>query len=309
MSETRKPLVHRELTAEEAERLTPDLFPKTNNPNELEAQEKIRMSTTPVLAPAPPPAAPKKFVLPPVVAHILSALAAVGGIATPFLPPHLKIPVLVGAAVVGFFAGQQLPQFSFLAGRPLLTGAFLTVGLALAGLLEQNLELVPEGMPRDVAYLALVALCYLTGKASPQKIGRAVATVALLFLCVLPALAFAQSARSFSEAQALTRAAPTTNSEGMQLGNVSGYRISICADSGQTLSGAGTIDIYWYSYDAALWMRNRDLALNVTASGVRCQVFADNRVAAKLGGRLLPAANAVTVSAGSVTIRVDAWVE
>src|SRR4051812_46307439 len=88
-------------------------------------------------------------------------------------------------------------------------------------------------------------------------------------------LAVALPVRYFHESQSLTRGAPTLATEGMSLVGVKGFRVSICAQSGQTLSGAGSLRAYLYHSDAALWMRNPSLDLSVTAAGVRCQAFPD----------------------------------
>lgn len=115
--------------------------------------------------------------------------------------------------------------------------------------------------------------------------------------------------RSLSESQALTRAAPTASSDGMALDNLAGYRVSVCAESGQTLSGSGNLRAYLYHGDVGLWMRNPALDLAVSVSGARCQVFPDIEPAAREIGenhRVLYAADTVGVSGGTtVTVRID----
>jgi hypothetical protein len=93
----------------------------------------------------------------------------------------------------------------------------------------------------------------------------------------------------------------------MGLHGVTGYRVSVCATSGQTLSGSGYLRAYAYHPEAALWMRNPSLDYTVSASGVRCQVFPDLAVAAQPADwRVLFAADSITVSSGStVTVRID----
>lgn len=112
---------------------------------------------------------------------------------------------------------------------------------------------------------------------------------------------------SFSETQALTRAAPATATLGMALGGVKSFRLSVCAASGQTLTGAGTLDVWLYDSVDALWKLNTGLELAVDASGVRCQVFPDFPVdVSKDGTRVLPATNSVTVSGGTtVVVRIS----
>lgn len=123
------------------------------------------------------------------------------------------------------------------------------------------------------------------------------------------------SKRTWTETPILTRAVPTLASEGMDLGNIDGFRVSVCAASGQTLSGGGNLNAYLYNYDTALWQRNPglDWAISVTATSCsgalcRCQVFPDQVVAAALGSRVLYAPNAVTISSGTtVVVRIDGW--
>lgn len=129
----------------------------------------------------------------------------------------------------------------------------------------------------------------------------------------LSAASLALPARYLYETQALTRAAPTLSSEGMGLGQVGnlpavrGVRVSVCAASGQTLSGAGTLRAWVYHADAALWMRNVSLDLKVDATAVRCQAFPDLVSGARLEHRVLWAADGITVSGGTtVEVRIDA---
>lgn len=131
-------------------------------------------------------------------------------------------------------------------------------------------------------------------------------SLSILALCALaPTPAHAEE---FSEPQALTRAAPTTATEGVSLLQVRGFRVAICAAVGQTLSGAGTLQAWVYQAKAQVWMRNPslDLTISVTATSCagaacRCQVFPDQRVPVLYAHRVLYAANAVTVSGGTVT--------
>ena len=137
----------------------------------------------------------------------------------------------------------------------------------------------------------------------------------ILALLLFAPLVFAASGKEFTENQLLTRAAPTSATTGMNLYQVKGFRISVCAPSGATLSGAGTIDIYNRNGTTGLWEFNKALqqTVNVTATSCsgapcRCQVFPDFLQTARLGSQLLPAANGVTVSAGTtVDIYVQAW--
>lgn len=131
-------------------------------------------------------------------------------------------------------------------------------------------------------------------------------TLALLLL--LPSLALAQQrvAVSLTETQILTRAAPTLSTEGAGLTEARGLRVSVCAATGQTLSGAGTLKA-WYLNPSGLWNRNSalDLSIPATASGIRCWAFPDMAVLVRTG-RALFATDSVTVSGGTtVIVRID----
>jgi hypothetical protein len=132
----------------------------------------------------------------------------------------------------------------------------------------------------------------------------------LLLLCALPALA--TPPRYLYESQDLTRADPTLSSEGMSLeapggSPVRGFMVSVCAESGETLSGGGHLRAWLYHPDAGLWMRNPDLDLEVSASSVRCRVWPDLRTGYLGARRMLFASDAVTVSGGTtVMVRIDA---
>lgn len=113
--------------------------------------------------------------------------------------------------------------------------------------------------------------------------------------------------RRASETQALTRAVPTassfTSAASVSLDDVTGYYLVVCAESTRTLSGAGTIDIYSLDEETGLVALNKSLVETVNASGVRCQRFPDHQVVASKAGRMMPAANSITVSGGTtVTI-------
>jgi len=104
--------------------------------------------------------------------------------------------------------------------------------------------------------------------------------------------------------ESLTRSAPTLSTEGEPLDNVYSYRIILCANSGQTLSGGGTLQMWHYNTSTG-WARNSGLDLTVTATSVRCQAFPDVLVGPPYG-RFLAAPNAVTVSGGTTpTVRYE----
>lgn len=138
----------------------------------------------------------------------------------------------------------------------------------------------------------------------------------LLLLLFLPSLASAQdpvgTVRRWAEPQALTRAAPTTSClaavpEGMDLRGVRGYRLMIEADSGQTLSGAGNLRAWYYDFAVGAWNRSPALDMAVTLTATRRQGYADVATLVR-SGCVLYAADGVTVSGGTVTVRLTAWI-
>lgn len=143
-------------------------------------------------------------------------------------------------------------------------------------------------------------------------------TLALLTLAVVALAAPAFAAITYwSESQtAAGRAAPTPGStEGLPLGSARGLRVTVCAASGNTLAGAGSVHIYYQDPQDLLWKRNPglDLAISVTATACagaacRCQAFPDLNVATySVGGRVLGAASGITLSAGTnVTVSIHA---
>lgn len=99
--------------------------------------------------------------------------------------------------------------------------------------------------------------------------------------------------------------APSTSLEGMSLSGVSGYRLTVCAASGQTLSGAGSMQSYAWNSAEQLWARDPGLDQNVTASGKQCQTFPDFKTGLQYD-RVRFVASGVTVSGGST---LDALLE
>lgn len=113
------------------------------------------------------------------------------------------------------------------------------------------------------------------------------------------------------EVQSLTRADPTDSGDGVSLIATSGlpvrgYMLSVCAATGQTLSGGGYLRAWVYSPLAAQWMRNPDLDQQVTATGKSCQAVSDFRTGYLKLRRVLFAADGITVSGGTtVTVRIE----
>lgn len=112
----------------------------------------------------------------------------------------------------------------------------------------------------------------------------------------------------------------TTHTGAMRITGCEGYRITLCALSGATLSG-GNVQIYYYSdYTASAlgvttWPRNRGLDETVSATiatdcnggTCQCETFPDHSTAGLQGGWIYAAPYNVTVSTGStVSVQIEA---
>lgn len=143
--------------------------------------------------------------------------------------------------------------------------------------------------------------------------------VALSLLVALPAYAsctWTQSTNAIAAKVVCTTAnesAPSAATDGLPLSAVvagnkklSGFSVTAEADSGQTLSGSGTLQAYLYDDQAAAWVRVPDLDLAVTASGIRRQGFPGFEVlAGRVGSRVAFVAVSVGVSAGGITLYLN----
>lgn len=127
-----------------------------------------------------------------------------------------------------------------------------------------------------------------------------------VLLTLLGATAFALPSRYYYSTQTATGGAPTLGNVGMGLDGVEGYRVSVCAESGQTLSGTGTLRAYGYHSDAGLWMRVPAIDLTVSASGVRCMMFPDIKPGVNSNHRVYFATDTVAISGGTnLDVRID----
>lgn len=147
---------------------------------------------------------------------------------------------------------------------------------------------------------------------------RRIVIWALLFVALPVAAATGTqriyAARLWSESQALTRAAPTLATEGWEVapsqrGPSVGYSVVIQAPTGQTLSGAGTVEAWVYDSTFG-WHRYGDTTLDVTSlagcTGLQTCEFTGFQIFGPYpGGRMLYAAKGVTISSGSaVTVAI-----
>lgn len=108
-------------------------------------------------------------------------------------------------------------------------------------------------------------------------------------------------------ASAGTRAAPTVVTDGMDIGDCTGWRVIISADSGQTLSGAGTVQIWLWSVFLGRWVRNKQLDYPILESSVRDAVSPDLQCFVGYG-RVFPQVVAVTSSSGNITTQAEGGV-
>lgn len=126
----------------------------------------------------------------------------------------------------------------------------------------------------------------------------------LLLICSALS-AVAMTGRSWSESQALTRAAPTLATEGLSLAGAMGYRVTVSAGAGQTITG-GTAKCYFMPIITGRWARC-PTALDLTP-GTSVRDWSSSDFAVYVGmGRVLYASDSITLSAGTaVTIAVEA---
>jgi hypothetical protein len=102
--------------------------------------------------------------------------------------------------------------------------------------------------------------------------------------------------------------APSAAADGIGLVSPGGWAskgvvVTVCADSGQTLSGAGTLTAWGRDPSVLLWAANPDLNLSPNTASVRCQSFSALFVAVP-NGRFAWVPTGVTVSSGGVTIYI-----
>lgn len=100
-----------------------------------------------------------------------------------------------------------------------------------------------------------------------------------------------------------TEAAPTLVTAGVAL-NMVAFTLTAEADSGQTLSGAGTWQAYLWIESAGGWARAPDLDVTVGVTTLRRQAWAGFTVAGRRG-RIAYAPSGVTVSSGGNTLYVQ----
>lgn len=106
------------------------------------------------------------------------------------------------------------------------------------------------------------------------------------------------------EAQTTTQAAPSGATEGISLASVQkGWRITVAAAAGQTLSGTGSFDVYYREPTLALWGIDPDLNIPVPASVSGLRVWTAPDIPCLVPtGRGAVAANGVGTSSGNLAV-------
>lgn len=105
----------------------------------------------------------------------------------------------------------------------------------------------------------------------------------------------------------LSAAAPSAATDGIPLTGLKSVQITVSADSGQTLSGAGTIRVYLYDSTLGRWARCPELDMSVSTASVRDLAFAALSMdGERSGARAAFVPNSVTVSSGT-TVRVHVF--
>lgn len=142
--------------------------------------------------------------------------------------------------------------------------------------------------------------------------------IIFLFMLLLSSLSRAQTQSYFEEPQTLTREIPSTNpvslpvtsSKPLLLTGFTRYRLTVCPETGYSLTGVGTIRLYVFVQNVGgtvgKWGYRPELDQNITVSNAvdKCQTFGLEIDVRK--GYLLPCTIGVGVTGGTtVTIRVD----
>lgn len=141
--------------------------------------------------------------------------------------------------------------------------------------------------------LALLSLVVYASVATAQPLGLSLATVG-------PNGATTQTANHASANF------PTAAGDGISVQGMSSCVVIVSAASGQTLSGAGTIRIWYYESGHARWAENMDVFSSQGVSAKRDAVTQAFTVGTK-SGRLYAEARSVTSSSGALTVKIGCW--
>ena len=103
-----------------------------------------------------------------------------------------------------------------------------------------------------------------------------------------------------------TRAAPSTSSDGMDLTDCTGFRVIISADSGQTLSGIGTVRIWLWSNFMNRWVHDSQLDYTLSFASATWRDDVSPDFVCTVGfGRVFPQVVGVTSSSGNITTQAE----
>jgi hypothetical protein len=98
--------------------------------------------------------------------------------------------------------------------------------------------------------------------------------------------------------------APNDNADGADISQMRAITIRLCAASGQTLSGAGTLDVYAMDETDELWSLVPELEITVdpALASDRCGIVLSDRDIPIGWGRVAAVPNGVTLSSGNLTV-------
>lgn len=106
-----------------------------------------------------------------------------------------------------------------------------------------------------------------------------------------------------------TRSVPSASTEGLKLEDIMSWRLQVCAPSGNTLAGTGTLELWLLDPVTSLWGPMKAKHLSVTESSARCQTFpVELNGMAGAGVRVIYRANEVGISGatGSLIVSMQA---
>lgn len=176
LGQWRAPLVHRELTAEEAERMNPDLTPK--NATEAERTAAVIVPPYPPEDPTmtPDASAPLPW-LPARVLEVAKLVAAVTGILLalvgliPSIPAWLPFALFGIATLSGFIAGVGAP--SFFLGKPILSVSAATTAASTSAILVELATRLPDTRAQGIVLVIAQLLAVAAGKSLPVPTKKA----------------------------------------------------------------------------------------------------------------------------------------
>lgn len=207
-----------------------------------------------------------------------------------FLPLPLDLSTLAADVLVP----QEGYELTYLANGSTVGGC----------LIVNNVPLFP-GMKARAYFRQLRVRRGLSADGS--SLVSATSGTALLVISKVPQVSYSEIPQPVLQGQAgaavtqnLTGSAPTLSTDGFPVTDNKGIRVTVVAASGQSLSGGGTLQAYYYQPTAGAWFRDEDLDLTIPAdaSGQAGWTFGDMQVAVPVG-RAMWVTNGVTVSGGT----------